>query len=430
MTLLSRLPATWPRAIALVDMNAFFASIEQRDFPALAGRPVAITNGLLGTCVITCSYEARRDGVKTGMRLPEARRLCPDLIRRPTRPQRYAQVSERIMACFKAFTPRIEIFSVDEAFLDLSRCLHLPACPESIGRLIKQRVFAHSGLKCSVGISGDKSTAKFAAKLNKPDGLTIIAPQEARARLCNEPVTVLCGVNTGISRYLAGHGAYTCAEVARLPISVLARRFGNPGRRIWLMCQGLDPEAVKETIPAAKTLGHGKVIPPRTRDRETLLTYLTHMASKVAARLRKHELASQTYEIYMLAQEGWLGRKYSLAQADNATLPLTALCRRMLAECWRGQGISQVHVCALKLRPQQAQQDLFCPRDEKREHLYQAIDAVNHRFGEFAIMPAALINRSQQPDVIAPAWKPSGHRQTLHRPERAPGRSVVRIHRL
>ncbi len=420
----------WPAVIALVDMNAFFASIEQRDFPALAGRPVAITNGLLGTCVITCSYEARRAGVKTGMRLPEARRRCPDLVQRPTRPQRYAEVSERIMACFTSFTPRIEIFSVDEAFLDLSRCLALPACPEAIGRLLKEQVYAHSGLQCSVGISGDKSTAKFAAKLNKPDGLTIIAPDQARARLRDEPVTVLCGVNSGIARYLADHGACTCGEVAGLPISVLARRFGNPGRRIWLMCQGRDPEAVKQTVPAAKTIGHGKVIPPRTRDRETLLTYLTHMAGKVAARLRQHELASQTYEIFMLAPSGWLGRKYSLALPGNATLALTALCRRMLAECWHGEEIFQVHVRALKLCPQHAQPDLFSPRDEKRERLYQAIDAVNHKFGEYSIMPATLINRTEQPDVIAPAWKPHGHRQTLHRPQRTIGNSRVRIHRL
>lgn len=98
--------------------------------------------------------------------------------------------------------------------------------------------------------------------------------------------------------------------------------------------------------------------------------------------------------------------------------------------CWRGEGIAQVHVRALQLRPQGLQPDLFCPRDEKRERLYQAIDAVNQRFGEFAIMPAALIKRTQQPDVIAPAWKPDGHRQTLHRPARAIHHSAVRIHRL
>jgi len=336
----------WPTLIALVDMNAFFAAIEQRDFPALAAKPVAITNGRLGTCVITSSYEARRAGVATGMRLPEARRRCPDLIQRPTRPQRYAEVSARIMACLQALTPRIEIFSVDEAFLDLSRCRQLPADPEAIGRIIKERVYQHSGLKCSVGISGDKSTAKYAAKLHKPDGLTVIAPDAAAARLRDEPVTVLCGVNTGIARYLARHGAFSCGAVARLPVSVLARRFGNPGRRIWLMCQGRDPEAVKTTLPAAKTLGHGKVIPPRTRDRDILLTYLTHMAGKVAARLRKNALASQSYEIYLLAESGWLGGKYRLVQPGNASAPLTALCRRMLSECWRGEGISQVHVRA------------------------------------------------------------------------------------
>ncbi len=421
---------TWPAVIALVDMNAFFASIEQRDFPALAGRPVAITNGWLGTCVITSSYEARRTGVKTGMRLPEARRLCPDLIQRPTRPQCYARVSARIMDCFRAFTPVIEIFSVDEAFLDLSHCPGLPSQPEILGQHLKDQVFRHSGLSCSVGISGDKSTAKFAAKLQKPDGLTVIPPAQARARLRNEPVTVLCGVNTGIASYLAAHGALTCGEVTRLPISILARRFGNPGRRIWLMCQGQDPEPVKTSVPAAKTLGHGKVIPPHTRDRATLLTYLTHMANKVAARLRKNTLSSRHYEIYMRTDQGWVGGNYQLTHTDNASLPLTRLCQRMLNECWHGEGISQVHVRALKLSPEHAQQDLFQPRDEKSVRLYQAVDAVNQRFGEFALMPATLINRSAQPDVIAPAWKPDGHRQTLHKTRKTIKNSSVRIHRL
>ena len=115
-------PTHWPRAIALIDMNAFFASVDQRDFPSLLGQPVAITNGLRGSCIITSSYEARACGVRTGMRLREARLRCPNLIQRPARPEVYARVSTNIMRAIKNVCPDVEVFSVDEAFIDITPC--------------------------------------------------------------------------------------------------------------------------------------------------------------------------------------------------------------------------------------------------------------------------------------------------------------------
>ena len=149
--------ALWSRAIILVDMNAFFASIEQRDRPEWRGRPVAVTNGLQGTCIITCSYEARAYGVHTGMRLKEARRLCPDLIQSPARPQRYAQVSSAIMTALQDITPLVEVFSVDEAFLDVTACQSLWGSPPRMAQLAKRKVFEAVGLPCSIGVSGDTS---------------------------------------------------------------------------------------------------------------------------------------------------------------------------------------------------------------------------------------------------------------------------------
>ncbi|MDH5784198.1 MAG: DNA polymerase IV, partial [Chromatiales bacterium] len=137
-------PLYWPRAIILVDMNAFFASIEQRDFPELRGRPVAVTNGIQGTTIITSSYEARAYGIRTGMRLKEARERCPQLIQRPTRPKVYAEVSTAIMAGLESICPDMEVFSVDEAFLDVTRCQRLHGTPPRIARLAKERVFAVS----------------------------------------------------------------------------------------------------------------------------------------------------------------------------------------------------------------------------------------------------------------------------------------------
>ncbi len=406
-------PVVWPRAIILVDMNAFFASIEQRDRPEWRGRPVAITNGHQGTCIITSSYEARAYGIHTGMRLKQARRLCPELIQCPAHPERYAATSTAIMEALQDVTPDIEVFSVDEAFLDVTHCQRLSGTPLRMARQAKQKVFEASGLLCSVGVSGDKTTAKFAAKLNKPDGLTVIPPWEAAARLRNVPVTELCGIAKGIGGFLAEHGVATCGEMKRLPISVLARRFGNPGRRIWYMCQGEDPEKLQYGVPAPKSIGHGKVVPPDTRDRELLLTWLLHMSTKVGTRLRRHCLQARTFFIGLRTAGGWVGGKLRCALPTDDGGEIMALCRTVMQDTWAGEGVHQVQVTALDPVDTGSQLQLFEAMDAEQREVNAVMDEVNRRYGEFALAPARLINRSSMPNVIAPAWKPYGHRQTI-----------------
>ena len=406
-------PVVWPRAIILVDMNAFFASIEQRDRPEWRGRPVAITNGRQGTCIITCSYEARAYGIKTGMRLKKARVLCPELIQCPAQPERYAATSIAIMEALQDVTPDMEVFSVDEAFLDVTHCQRLLGTPLRMARLVKRRVFEASGVLCSVGVSGDKTTAKFAAKLHKPDGLTVIPPWEAAQRLHDVPVTALCGIAEGIGGFLAQHGVRRCGEIRHLPISVLARRFGNPGRRIWYMCQGQDPEKLQCEVPAPKSIGHGKVVPPATRDREVLLTYLLHMSEKVGQRLRRHGLEAERFFIGLRTDLGWLADKPRSNGATDDGRIIFELCRKLLLRDWDGEGVHQVQVTALDPQPTSQQSDLFMPRDERRERVNGAADGVNDRYGALTLAPARLLGRSEMPDVIAPAWKPSGHRRTV-----------------
>ena len=403
----------WPRAIALADMNAFFAAIEQHDRPEWRARPVAITNGLQGTCIITSSYEARAYGIKTGMRLKQARQLCPELIQCPARPQRYAGVSTAIMATLQGISPDIEIFSVDEAFLDVSHCQRLLGTPEQIARRIKQTVLETSGLLCSVGISGDKTTAKYAAKLNKPDGLTVIPPWRAAATLAPLPVTELCGIAGGIGRFLAARGIYRCGDMKQLPVSVLAERFGDIGRRIWLMCQGRDPAPVTLDVPPPKTIGHGKVMPPDTRDVGVILTFLLHMSEKVAARLRRHRMQAQHFYIGLRTGDGWLVDRPVSEQAIDDGRPLMELCRVFLRRHWRGQGVHQVQITALDPRPYALQADLFSAPAAAHQGLNRVMDDINHRYGEFALAPARLLQRSHMPNVIAPAWKPFGHRETI-----------------
>ena len=405
----------WPRAIALVDMNAFFASVEQYDRPEWRGRPVAITNGRQGTCIITCSYEARAQGVKTGMRLKQAYEKCPTLIQCPAHPERYAEISTAIMSALHNISPDVEVFSVDEAFLDVTRCQKIFGSPFEIARLIKQTVYQASGLLCSVGMSGDKTTAKYAAKQNKPDGLTVVPPAEAKTYLHPVPVTELCGINKGIGGYLADRGVYTCGDMAQLPISELGRRFGNIGRRIWKMCQGEDPDNVITDVSAPKSIGHGKVMPPNTTDVNTVLMYLLHMSEKVAARLRRYELQARHFYIGLNTAAGWLTFKSRLANPTQDERLIYGLCKQFLRCEWQGEGVHQVQVTALDPHSITGQLLLFETNDAvvsgKTHH--HVMDNINQRYGELSLAPARLLNRSTMPNVIAPAWKPFGHRQTI-----------------
>lgn len=394
-------------------MDAFFTAIEQLDEPMLRGRPVAVTNGLQGTCIITCSYEARARGVHTGMRLRDAVQLCQYLVQRPARPERYAQLATRLSDTLReAVSPDVEVFSVDEAFIDVTRCQRLLGCPAQIGQRVKQLINDVLGLPCSVGVSGDRTTAKYVAKCHKPKGLGVVPPEQARAFLHDVPVTKLCGIAEGIGRFLAARGVYTCGDMARLPIGVLGKRFGNPGRRIWLMCQGRDPEEIHPTVAAPKSLGHGKVVPPNTRHFDTLKMYMLHMSEKLAQCMRQHQLHAKTFAIGLLSEYGWIGDTYRTATPTYDGKVIAALTRMMLDEHWHGEGIMQVQITALDPIPVDGQLELFVelatPEHRARN---QAMDLVNARYGELTL--ARLLKRSSMPNVISPAWKPNGPRQSI-----------------
>jgi DNA polymerase-4 len=404
----------WARAIILVDMNAFFASVEQKDYPELRGQPVAVTNGQQGTCIITCSYEARAYGIKTGMRLNVAKELCPHLVHAPSRPKRYAEESTAIMAALTAITPDIEIFSVDEAFLDVTHCQQLHGSPEVMGRMAKQRVFDASGLLCSIGVSGDKTTAKYAAKLQKPNGFVVIPPWEAKEKLRAVPVTQLCGIGRKTGEFLAKYGVHVCGDMEKIPISVLAKRFGNLGRRMWYMCQGADPEQVHLAVSDPKSMGHGKVMPPNTQNAGTVDTYLMHMCEKLAARLRRYHFKAQHFFIALKNDElGWLGGVAALVQPSDDGKEIYQLGKKIFEVCWHGEPVFQIQVTAQDPRENGMQLDLLCEPDTKRQKLNGVLDEINSRYGEFAIAPLAMKERSVMPNVIAPAWKPKGHRQTI-----------------
>jgi DNA polymerase-4 len=194
---------------------------------------------------------------------------------------------------------------------------------------------------------------------------------------------------------------------------VLAKRFGNPGRRIWYMCQGRDFEQLQADIPPPKTIGHGKVVPPNTSDYTTLLIYLLHMSEKVAARLRRHQLAAKTFFIGLRIRDDWVSVKYKRAYVTNDGREIFLLCKELLNKQWQNEGVFQVQVCALDPLPVNGQLELFHESEQQRRPYLSVQDRINNRYGELTLMPARLLKRSTMPNVISPAWKPYGHRQTI-----------------
>lgn len=399
----------WRRAVLLVDMDAFFAAIEQKEDPGLRGRPLAITNGERGTCIITSSYEARQYGVKTGMRIYEARSLCPHLIQKPSRPPCYAQVSRRIMnTLYYSITPDVEVYSVDEAFLEVTYCQRLHGDPETIAYKAKRLIEQTAGLPCSIGVSGDRTTAKYAAKRAKPAGVVVIPPWQARQTLSRVPVQDLCGIAKGTGRFLARYGAYQCGDVAKLPIGILAKRFGPVGRRIWLMCRGEDPEPVHTNMAPRRTMGHGKVMPPETADLATVKTYLLHMADKLGERLRRQGVHAQHFAVSFKTAYETLGAKtrYVLPTQDSRTI--YELGCRVLRHVWRGEGLHHLQMTALDPGADRQNRLIQTDQGQKgRPSVNQVIDQVRHRFGEASLMPARLLHRSSMPTALPPSWAQS-----------------------
>ena len=238
----------WPRIVAHADMDAFYAAIEQLDDPALRGRAVLVGPPSDRGVVLTASYEARPYGVGSAMPMAKARRLCPSAVIVPPRFDRYQEVSRTIMGVFANFSPEVEAISLDEAFLDMTGSEQLFGDPEFIGRRLKAAVReATGGLTASVGLSATKYVAKVASARQKPDGLTVVPPEDAKAWLAPLPVAWLWGVGPKTQSRLHQIGLRTIGEVAHADPQFLSAKLGRAGLHFHALAQAEDPRQVSRT---------------------------------------------------------------------------------------------------------------------------------------------------------------------------------------
>ena len=309
----------WPRVIMHLDMNAFFAAVEQQSNPALRGKPIGVI-GTGRTVVTTASYEARKFGVKTGMNTWQAKQACPQIIFVVGDNRKYADTSTRIVAMMREYTPLVEVFSIDEAFLDITGSLTLFGSAERIAYLLKARIRHELGLTCSIGIAPNKLLAKLASEMQKPDGLTIIPPERVDEVLERMPVKELCGIGSKVGTQLSRLGIQTCGQLGRFSVDVLRKRFGIIGERLSQMGRGIDTSPV---IPAeeedeVKSVGHSMTLAQDVTGREALLKYLLQLSEMVGRRARRYGVAGKTIHVTLRYDDfTTVGRQQTRSEPTN-----------------------------------------------------------------------------------------------------------------
>jgi DNA polymerase-4 len=284
---MSRSPGHWPRIVAHADMDAFYAAVEQLDDPQLRGKPLLVGPRSPRGVVLTASYEARPFGVGSAMPMIMARRLCPNAVVVPPRFERYQEVSASIMRVFAEFSPDVQALSLDEAFIDMTGSEGLFGDPEAMGRRLKEAVReATGGLTASVGVSATKYVAKVASAYRKPDGLTVVQPEAAKAWLAPMPVSRLWGVGQKTEPRLVELGLHTIGDVAAADPKLLVAMLGKLGLHVYTLAQAQDPRRV-DGHRSSKSIGSESTLEHDLRDKREIKFHLRRSADKIARRLRR-----------------------------------------------------------------------------------------------------------------------------------------------
>ena len=405
------------RTIMHIDMNAFFASIEQQSNPALRGKPVAVIGSAGRTVITTASYEARAYGVRTGMNVWQARQKCPHIILVIGNNRKYTWTSSRIVKLMLQFTPLVEVFSIDEAFLDVSGSLTLFTGAERIAYLLKVQIRRHFGITCSIGVAPNKMLAKLASEIKKPDGLTVIRPEEVTPVLERTPVKDLCGIGPKTARQLALYGIRTCGELGRFPVDILRKRFGIVGERLNLMGRGIDDSPVipSEEAEEVKSVGHSMTLDRDIEDRKEILRFLLQLSEMVGRRARRYNVRGKTVTLSIRYADfdTWAGRQETLPDYINRSADIYRAAADILESLVLAQPVRLLGVRLSNLGGESGQLPLF-GEDRKKTLLVEAMDRVNDRYGSFSVTFGSLLDGEKdgrgESRVISPAWRPAGIR--------------------
>jgi len=375
-------------------MDAFYASVEQRDHPALRGKPLVVGGTTNRGVVAAASYEAREFGIRSAMPMRDAYRRCPTLLRVRPRMAHYKAVSKQIFDVFRGFTPLVEGLSLDEAFLDVTASVSLFGPPAEIAADIKKRILDETSLKASVGVARNKLVAKIASDLDKPDGLTVIYPDDYARRLDPLPVSVIPGIGRETLKRLSGTSVSTVRDLRMAEDRVLEPIFGRYTRKTRDRASGIDdrpviPARAEKSISAEETYDTDLAV------REDMERELLRLTERTASRLRRANLAAGTIQIKVRqADFKTYTRQRKVQPPANGTDPIYAVARDLLG-AWLarnpGARIRLLGVGGSDLAPA-AQRDLF-GSDETETVIDKTVDEIRDRFGSDVLGRARTLDQ-------------------------------------
>jgi len=369
------------------DMDAFYASVEQRDDPRLRGRPILVGGRSNRGVVLTASYEARPYGVHSAMPMALARRKCPDALIVPPRFERYQEVSHQIMKVFADFSPDVEAISLDEAFLDMTGSAHIFGAPREMGRKLKARVREATDLPVSVGVSGTKYVAKVASDYGKPDGLVVVPQAHAESWLAPLPVSRLWGAGPKTQAKLRDAGYQTIGEIAAADPDDLERQLGTVGRRFHDLAHARDVRRVA-TVRASKSISADATLERDVSERSAIAIHLRRSADTLGRRLRRKRYLAGGVRVKLKSHDFRLiTRQRKLSDATDIADVLYRVGVELLDEFddpgpFRLVGLA---VYDLEGEPAQVELDLFGDAARQRR-LERAIDAAAEKFGRDALL--------------------------------------------
>lgn len=373
------------RWIMHVDMDAFFASVEQRDDPALQGKPVIVCGNSRRSVVATASYEARAFGVHSAMPLSQAKRLCPHGCFVAPRFEAYREASDAIHQVMLHYADAYEPISLDEAFLDISGMGSQYPTLGSIGRAIKEEIRSAVHLTASVGIAPNKFLAKMASDMNKPDGLCIIPYGREQEVLAPLPVRRLWGVGSVTEKKLLAAGFRTIADIQEAAPEKLSALLGNQGPLLKALSLGIDERPIISSRQV-KSIGDESTYEYDLTDRPTIDREIAIHSDIVAQRLRRHDLAARTISLKIrFASFKTIMRSLSLEEGTNLQETIDSACQTLLSRIPLTEGIRLIGVTASNLGAPLSIPSLFSDKEEKRARAAKAMDRIQQKYGRKAL---------------------------------------------
>jgi DNA polymerase-4 len=376
------------RSILHVDMDALFASVEVLDNPSLAGKPVLVGHDGTRGVVAAASYEARRFGCHSAQPMAVAKRLCPQAIIVAGHHGRYREISEQLFAIFERFTPVVQPLSIDEAFLDVTGSLRALGPDDQIAREIKRAIRRETGLTASVGVAPNKFLAKLASDLEKPDGLTIIRPDDVDRVLVPLPIGKIWGIGPKTAKRLADLNIKTIGDLRKMSLEWLAERFGVDAEHYRNLAHGIDDRPVTPDRQA-KSIGQEETFGIDVADREQLRQTLFAQAEQVARRLRKAGLRARS--VWVKIRYGdfkTITRQCTLDEPSDVTTTLYEAARGLF-DAWAAEGFSPVRLIGMagkNLVEGSGQLSLFPdPRVERQRAVDGVVDQINQKMGKSSI---------------------------------------------